>query len=521
VNSRYDAVIIGSGFSGSLLGWILATRGWRVAIVDRARHPRFAIGESSTPTADFILAYLADRWSLRELRPLAAWGTWKEAYPQIDCGKKRGFAYVGHQRGCSYSDDSAYSHSMMVAASQTDTWSDTHWMRSDVDGFLVNRAKVAGCEVLERTTIDSAIRDDDWQLQLTQRLDNDETMSRSLRSRWVIDAGGAGDFSTTWLGNKQEDEWMRTKTFAVYGHFENVGSFNPLVGQVTSPDSRADFYIDDSAQHHVMEDGWMWMLRFDSGKTSTGVVLPLELQPKLIPGATSTWFEDWCKQYPSIRELMKNASFVNPAIGIQRSGRLSRCRVRAVGEGWIMLPTAYGFVDPLHSTGIAHALSGVLRVAELLDQDGTVDRATSDRWSQYDHQLRREIFWLDLLVGGCYAALPSFDGFCAYASWYFVAAIAFEQTMARDPSYWPQGYMQSGSVAMTAGALATYPSREQTNSSVCMIDLIRDTIKPWNRVGLLDGPFGRRIPHTAPPKYADRQPRLGFDQLERAFAQLK
>ena len=506
MNNRYDAVIIGSGFSGSLLGWILATKGWRVAIVDRASHPRFAIGESSTPTADFLLAYLADRWSLPDLRPLTAWGTWKESYPQVDCGKKRGFAYVRHQRDCIFSDDAGYSHSMMVAASQTDTWSDTHWMRSDFDGLLANRAKRAGCEVLERTTIDSAIREDEWRLQVTQQLDDNESIPRSLRSRWVIDAGGAGDFSTNWLGNKQDDEWMKTKTFAVYGHFGNVGSFNSIVGHVTSPDLQSDFFIDDSAQHHVTEDGWMWMLRFDSGITSTGIVLPLELLPELAREETSAWFQDWCKRYPSIHGLMKNAHLVNPANGIQKSGRLSRCRARAVGEGWVMLPTAYGFVDPLHSTGIAHALSGVLRVAELLDQDGTVDRATSERWFQYDHQLRQEIQWLDLLVGGCYAALPSFDAFCAYASWYFVAAIAFEQTMARDPSFWPEGYMESGSEAMKASALATYPTPKQVCSSdSSLVDLIREAIKPWNRVGLLDGPLGRRIPHTSPPKYAKRE----------------
>lgn len=506
MNSRYDAVIIGSGFSGSLLGWILATKGWRVAIVDWASHPRFAIGESSTPTADFLLAYLADRWSLPELRPLAAWGTWKEAYPQIDCGKKRGFAYVWHQRGCIFSDDAEHSHSMMVAASQTDRWSDTHWMRSDVDGFLANRAKSAGCVVLERTTIDSAIRDDEWQLQLSQQLaDKAETVPHSLKSRWVIDAGGGGSFSNTWLGNVPDDEWMRTKTFAVYGHFENVGSLNPLLGQSTSPDLRSDFFIDDSAQHHVTEDGWMWMLRFDSGMTSAGIVLPLELQTQFAREETNSWFRAWCKHYPSIHGLTKNAHLVNPANGIQKSGRLSRCRARAVGEGWVMLPTAYGFVDPLHSTGIAHALSGVLRVAELLDQDGTVDRATSDRWSHYDCQLRQELQWLDLLVGGCYAALPAFDAFCAYASWYFVAAIAFEQTMALDPSFWPEGYMQSGSDAMKTRALATYPTKESTYSRDSSIGLIRDAIKPWNRVGLLDGPLGRRIPHTAPPKYANRE----------------
>ncbi|MFN9035961.1 MAG: NAD(P)-binding protein, partial [Planctomyces sp.] len=72
----FDVVIAGSGFSGSLLGWILARHGRSVLIVYRQHHPRFAIGESSTPTADFLLAHLADRFGLRELAPLACWGTW-------------------------------------------------------------------------------------------------------------------------------------------------------------------------------------------------------------------------------------------------------------------------------------------------------------------------------------------------------------------------------------------------------------------------------------------------------------
>lgn len=41
----FDVVIAGSGFSGSLLGWILARHGRSVLIVDRQHHPRLAIGE--------------------------------------------------------------------------------------------------------------------------------------------------------------------------------------------------------------------------------------------------------------------------------------------------------------------------------------------------------------------------------------------------------------------------------------------------------------------------------------------
>jgi FADH2 O2-dependent halogenase len=52
---KFDVLILGSSFSGSLLAWLLARRGLRVALIDRDRHPRFAIGESSTPVADLLL----------------------------------------------------------------------------------------------------------------------------------------------------------------------------------------------------------------------------------------------------------------------------------------------------------------------------------------------------------------------------------------------------------------------------------------------------------------------------------
>ena len=159
MNALIDAVIIGSGFSGCILGQILARSGWRIAIVDRAKHPRFAIGESSTPTADFLLAYLADRWRMPELRPLAAWGTWKETYPQIACGKKRGFTYFAHSPDRFFYDCPEHSRSLMVAASQSDYWSDTHWLRSDVDAFLARQCVASGCELIENANIEDVRRD--------------------------------------------------------------------------------------------------------------------------------------------------------------------------------------------------------------------------------------------------------------------------------------------------------------------------------------------------------------------------
>ena len=97
VPADFDLAIVGSGFAGSLLAMIARRMGLSVLLVERGHHPRFAIGESSTPLSNLWLEILADRYDLPRLRPLSQWGTWQAAYPRLGCGLKRGFSYFHHR----------------------------------------------------------------------------------------------------------------------------------------------------------------------------------------------------------------------------------------------------------------------------------------------------------------------------------------------------------------------------------------------------------------------------------------
>src|SRR5689334_25436359 len=88
-----DIAVVGSGFSGSLMALALRHRGCRVALLERGRHPRFAIGESSTPLANLLLEELADRYDLPAVRAFSKWGTWQQTHPDVACGLKRGFTF--------------------------------------------------------------------------------------------------------------------------------------------------------------------------------------------------------------------------------------------------------------------------------------------------------------------------------------------------------------------------------------------------------------------------------------------
>src|SRR5258708_23866678 len=71
VMERCEVAIVGSGFAGSLMARCLAVLGYDVVLLERGTHPRFAIGESSTPLAHLSLERLGRPHGLDGLFPLA------------------------------------------------------------------------------------------------------------------------------------------------------------------------------------------------------------------------------------------------------------------------------------------------------------------------------------------------------------------------------------------------------------------------------------------------------------------
>ncbi|RMF41705.1 MAG: halogenase, partial [Planctomycetota bacterium] len=305
---RYDAIIVGSGFAGNLLGWILAECGWRVLIVDREEHPRFAIGESSTPLGDMLLERLADHYGLTALKPLARWGTCRQALPQLRVGKKRGFSYFQHLPGKPFADTPAHDHSLMVAASASDASSDLHWMRSDVDAWLYQQACQAGCAGRLGVEVINLQRDGaGWTLTAQDRAEQGGEIEQ-WECREFIDATGSSDVAVRYLGLNDASERLLTRTGCLFGHFRGVAGFADWLEEHGLADASPIFNPDDAAQHHLLGNAWMWMLRFVDGTTSVGFVQP-----------TSQWgtFGDLaCKsarmdawqillaRYPSIYDLM-------------------------------------------------------------------------------------------------------------------------------------------------------------------------------------------------------------------------
>src|SRR5215510_1977932 len=155
MRSDFDLAIIGSGFSGALLAMIARRTGRSVMLLDRGAHPRFAVGESTSPLLNLVIGQLADRYDLPRLKPLTAWGEWQRTYPQVVGGLKRGSTYFKHEPGARYAAAPDRSNQLLVSACLNDEAADAHWMRSDVDYFLMQEAIASGADFLDQADLQS------------------------------------------------------------------------------------------------------------------------------------------------------------------------------------------------------------------------------------------------------------------------------------------------------------------------------------------------------------------------------
>ena len=156
---HFQIAVIGSGFAGSLAAMSAHQLGFSTVLIERGRHPRFAIGESSTPLANLLLEEIADDFDLPFLRPLSKWGTWQKQLPQIACGLKRGFTFYQHEFDRSFAPDAERRRQLLVGASPNEEVADTHWYRPDFDQNLVQHAQTLGVTYWDETCLTGAERE--------------------------------------------------------------------------------------------------------------------------------------------------------------------------------------------------------------------------------------------------------------------------------------------------------------------------------------------------------------------------
>lgn len=432
MTSDYDIAIVGSGFAGSLLARLLARSGRSVVLIESAKHPRFALGESSTPLAAIALERMARRFEILELAQFATYGRWQASQAELGCGLKRGFSYYGHARGAPYQNDDANSHRFLVAASPSDALADLHWVRADVDARFAQRAVEDGVTLLEEhRLVDLREHEDAIELRVSSAQDE-----RPIRVGFVVDASGGAVADALGVSSVATCDHPTT---LIYGHFRDVQPF-----AAANKASKAAPYPEfAAANHHLFRDGWIYLLPFDDGRVSAGAILEAE---QTYADPVEAW-RHALAQVPTLASCFERATAIEP-IGIGQRQFTRQRRRLARGSRWALLPHAYAFQDPMFSTGIAWSLLAVERLAEILGGERSAPLQTGPIQKgllRYADLLSTEATHTAALCAGARNLYGDFDRFVEWAKLYFIAASYSEsrQRIVDPPNACWEGFLGS------------------------------------------------------------------------------
>lgn len=400
---RWDVVILGTGIGGSTLGAILARHGLRVLLVERAGHPRFAIGESTVPETTFNFRVLAARYGVPEIGWLS---TYQSARRNIgtSCGVKRAFSFVTHTPD---------QETPAAACDQFPTLSpplgpDLHIFRQDVDAWMLWVAMRYGAAARQGVeVVDVELGADGVRLRTAD--------GQRMEAQYVVDAGGIQALLPRLLGLRQEPCPLRTRSRALYTHMLGVLPYDRCHAPRAEHGLSAP--MSQSTLHHLFTGGWMWVIPFDNHPGSTnplcsvGLVLDVDRHP---PDGRppEEEFRAFIERYPTVRRQFEGAVAARPWVG---AGRIQFSSSSLAGDRWCLLPHAAAFVDPLFSSGLGITMTAINGIAHRLiaaKQDGDWSGA---RFAHVNEWTQRNIAYFDRLVRGSYIAFGDFE---LWNAWY-------------------------------------------------------------------------------------------------------
>ncbi len=322
-DARCDVLVIGGGPAGSTAAALLATKGYDVALLEKARHPRFHIGESLLPAnlplldalgvAGEVAAIGLEKWGIEFVSP------WHEHRALLEFGD-------------------AWDKSMPKAYQVR---------RADFDHILLKNAAAKGARVVEDCRVrDVAFRGDGTGAVVTAERDG---ATVRYDARLVVDASGRDTVLANQLGTKVKNRAHNSS--ALFGHFEDAERLpGRLEGNITI------FWF---------AHGWFWFIPLSDGSTSVGAVCwPYWLKSRSKDRSVDDFFMDTVALCPALAARLEQARLLGP---VTATGNYSYATTRAQGPGYLLLGDAYAFVDPVFSSGVYLAMNSAFVGAELVD----------------------------------------------------------------------------------------------------------------------------------------------------------
>jgi len=275
----YDVVILGSGLGGSITASALAKKGWRVLLLDSACHPRFAIGEATTPDISFLMKIVATRFDIPELNNLTTFHRLRDNVSS-SCGIKKSFSFLYQRDG----EDQNPEESHQFPTLAPPFGPDCHLFRQDTDAYMVGAAVKHGADLKQNVKINEFDFDDDG---VTLRSEAGETFT----ARYLVDATGFRSPIADKFDLREKPTRLKTKSRALFTHLVGAELYDDV-----SPDLKEfglSYPLAEGTLHHVFDGGWMWVIPFNNRCAAlascwTAIVSPRRIWNRSKSGTSSS-----------------------------------------------------------------------------------------------------------------------------------------------------------------------------------------------------------------------------------------
>jgi flavin-dependent dehydrogenase len=369
-NNTYDVIVMGGGPAGSTVAGILAREGRQVIVFEKEIFPRHHIGESLMTDTYWTFRRLGILEKMRESPFVRKYSV---QFANSAGKESRPFYFF-----------EAVHHESAV------TWQIT---RAQFDHLLINHAAEQGAVVHQGVLVKQVLFEGDRAVGVEVQM-QDGTREK-FYAKVVVDATG----QTAMLSNKFR--WRvrdpKLKKAVLYSYFKDAHREPDLNGGATLV-----------LRTEPGSGGWFWYIPLENDITSVGIVADPEYLLKGRGQDLAKIFNEEIEKCESVRRRVAEGTRVDKIYSILDYSYRSK---HNAGNGFIIIGDAYGFLDPIYSSGVLLALKMAELAADAIHDSFNHDDFSATRLGQFQAKLDRGIESMRKLVYAFYNDGFSFSGF--------------------------------------------------------------------------------------------------------------